>query len=156
MRRPVEVVLDTNAVRYFIENPEHGNRLCELIDAGCHDLVLPNIRSEVEGRLGTDFIGIIGAFRSRLRSKLITPSPSEDYIKGVEKRVARIGHRLRLPKNKDGLVAVSAIYRAEVMRRNSVIVSSDPNFLNELARVLKSFNVEVIEPKDLIDRLKDP
>jgi len=36
------------------------------------------------------FGGLIGALRSRLRSKLVTPSLSEDDIKGLERRMARV------------------------------------------------------------------
>ncbi len=156
MREAKEVVLDTNAIRYFIENPEQLNRLYELIELGCHDLVVPNIRTEVEGRLGMSFAGLIGALRSRLRSKLVTPSLSEDDIKGLERRMARVKPRYRSPRGKDRLVASSAIHRADVTGRGSIIASSDPDFLNELAPALKSFNVEVIDPRDLTSWLDDP
>ena len=40
--------------------------------------------------------------------------------------------------------------------RGSIIASSDPDFLNELAPAVKSFNVEVIDPRDLTSWLDDP
>lgn len=156
MREAMEVVLDTNAIRYFIENPEQLNRLYELVERGCHNLVIPNVRTEVEGRLGTRFAGLIGAFRSRLRSKLITPSLNEDDVKSFERRVAKVRPRYRLPRGKDKLVAASAIHRADATGRGSVIVSGDPDFLNELAPLLRSFKVEVVDPRDLINWLEDP
>jgi len=135
-----EIILDTNALRLLADD-----EFIEKIKNECHNLVIPNVRSEI-GSHFSNFISLIQRIGTELRGKFILFERADRVPRDIKRDLKN--HRA---DENDVKVTGTAIRRRNKTGRPAIIVTNDSAFhqSHRLRNIIKVVYVD--EALDVLD-----
>jgi len=147
--KPMNIVLDTHAVKEVLVNGGNRQRIIRLIKEKCHFLIIPDLSSEFEVHVRS-FLSLVLGLRSELRGKFI---PEDKPPKRLSRDLRNLMKKLREEGCDKGDLIVAKVACKRSRERATLIVSDDECFHNALPS-LRRYKVEVVYVEELLKALE--
>ena len=146
---PMNIVLDTHAVKEVLGSEGNRQRVVRLIKEKCHFLIIPDLSSEFEVHVRS-FPSLVSGLRSTLRGKFI---PGDEPPRRLSRDLRDLMMELRKRGCDEGDLIVAKVACKRSRKRATLIVSNDECFHNA-SPLLRRYRVEVIYVKELLRALQ--